>query len=89
MRWKHFWKNRSTKISRYYDTYGHIHIRSCSGRQSRQHNDSSTKTLEVAVPRDANIDSKNGDRRRKVAFWSELGEFCDTLLTFISLSIDI
>ena len=38
--------------------------------------------------RGANIDSKNGDRRRKVAFWSELGELCDTVLTFISPFID-
>lgn len=40
------------------------------------------------MPRGANIDSKTGDRRRKVAFWGKLGEFCDTVLTFISRFID-
>ena len=38
--------------------------------------------------RGANIDSKTGDRRRKVAFWGKLGEFCSTVLTFISRFID-
>ena len=38
--------------------------------------------------RGANIDSKTGDRRRKVAFWGKLGEFCNTVLTFISRFID-